>query len=123
MNRLQKFLEGANIKLGDYVSEIEGKSATELLELVIGKPDFTLEDVAARMSSRMKATAEELFASLEGSVTPTQREFLTHVMKVIREQTTQIEKTDELIQRSLNYKRAVVALDDITGIGKVSADV
>jgi len=124
LNRLQKFLEGANIKLGDYVSEIEGKSATELLELVIGKPDFTVEDVAARMSGRMKATAEELFASLEGSITPTQREFFTHVMKVIREQTAQIEKTDELIQRGLseNFKAAVKVLSDIPGIAKVSAE-
>ena len=124
LNRLQKFLEGANIKLGDYVSEIEGKSATELLELIIGKPDFTIADVSARMSKRMKATAEELFASLEGSITPTQREFFAHVMNVIREQTAQIEKTDELIQRGLsdNFKAAVKALSDIPGIAKVSAE-
>ena len=124
LNRLQKFLEGANIKLGDYVSEIEGKSATELLELVIGKPDFTVEDVATRMYGRMKSAPEELFKALEGSITPTQREFFTHVMKVIREQTAQIEKTDEMIQHSLsdNYKTAVKALCDIPGIAKVSAE-
>ena len=124
LNRLQKFLEGANIKLGDYVSEIEGKSATELLQLVIGKMDFTVDDVAARMRGRMKATPEEIFKSLEGSITSTQREFFTHVMNVIRGQTAQIEKTDELIQRILsdNYRAAVIALDDITGIGKISAE-
>ena len=65
LNRLQKFLEGANIKLGNYVSEIEGKSATELLELVIGKPDFNVDDVASRMYGRMKATPEELFTCNE----------------------------------------------------------
>ena len=124
LNRLQKFLEGANIKLGDYVSEIEGKSATELLELVIGKPDFNVDDVAAHMYGRMKSTPEELFKALEGSITPTQREFLTHVMNVVREQTAQIEKTDQMIQRCLsdNYKAAVKALSDIPGIAKVSAE-
>jgi len=124
LNRLQKFLEAANVKLGDWVSEIEGKSATALLELVIGKPDFTVDDVAARMQKNMKANPAELFASLEGSITPTQREFFTHVMNVIREQTSQIEKTDKMIMRSLsdNYKAAVVALDAITGIGRVSAE-
>jgi len=124
LNRLQKFLEGANIKLGDYVSEIEGKSATELLELVIGKPDFTVDDVAARMRGGLKAKPEELFAALEGSITPTQREFFAHVMSVIREQTVQIEKTDKMISNSLsdNYKAAVAALDDIPGIGRVSAE-
>jgi transposase len=124
LNRLQKFLEAANIKLGDWVSEIEGKSATALLELVIGKPDFTVDDVASRMHGKLKATPEELFKSLEGSITLSQREFFAHVMEVIRQQTAQIEKTDKLIQRSLsdNYKAAVKALDDIHGIGRVSAE-
>ncbi len=124
INRLQKFLEGANVKLGSWLSDIEGKSATALLELVIGKPDFTINDVAERMHGRMKATAQELFLSLEGALTPSQREFFTHVMAIIREQTAQIEKTDAMIQRSLsdNYKAAVNALDAIPGIGRVSAE-
>jgi transposase len=124
INRLQKFLEGANVKLGSWLSDIEGKSATELLELVIGKPDFTVEDVSRHMRGRMKSTAEELFLSLEGSITPAQREFFAHVMAVIRDQTAQIEKTDAMIRRSLNdnYKAAVEALDAIPGIGRISAE-
>jgi len=124
INRLQKFLEGANVKLGSWLSDVEGKSATELLELVIGKPDFTVEDVAERMHGRLKSSSKELFLSLNGSITLSQREFLTHVMAVIREQTAQIEKTDAMIQRSLsaNYKAAVQALDAIPGIGKISAE-
>ena len=124
INRLQKFLEGANVKLGSWVSDIEGKSATALLEMVIGKPDFTVDDVAEQMHGRMKASPEELFLSLEGSITPSQREFFAHVMAVIREQTTQIEKTDAMIRRSLNenYRAAVEALDTIPGIGRISAE-
>ena len=124
IKRLQKFLEGANVKLGSWVSDIEGKSTTELLELIIGKPDFTVDDIARRMQGRMKSTTEELFLSLEGSITDTQREFFAHAMSVIREQTVQIEKTDAMIQRSLNenYKAAVTALDTIPGIGRVSAE-
>ena len=124
INRLQKFLEGANIKLGSWLSDVEGKSATKLLELVIGKSDFTVNDVATCMHGGMKSTAQELFLSLEGSITSSQREFFAHVMTVIREQTAQIEKTDEMIQRSLNanYNAAVKALDAITGIGRVSAE-
>ncbi len=124
INRLQKFLEGANVKLGSWLSDIEGKSATALLELVIGKEDFTVNDVAVRMHGKMKATAQELFLSLEGALTPSQREFFAHVMAIIREQTAQIEKTDAMIQRSLsdNYRAAVQALDAIPGIGRVSAE-
>jgi len=97
LNRLQKMLEGANIKLASMVSSIDGKSAKELLELVICKPDFTVEDVAEYRNSRMIASAEELFLSLEGIITPVQRELFKHVMNVIREQTVQIEETDALI--------------------------
>jgi len=124
LNRLQKFLEGANIKLGSWLSEVDGKSATLLLELVIGKPDFTVEDVADCMHGRMKSTKEELFRSLEGSMTPTQREFFAHIMAVMREQTAQIERTDAMIQRILseNYKAAVKMLDVIPGIGRISAE-
>jgi hypothetical protein len=124
VNRLQKFLEGANIKMGDWLSDVEGKSATQLLELVIGKPDFTVEDVASRMDKRMKSSPQELFRSLEGYMTPLQREFFAHVMAIIRQQTAQIEKTDAMIKRSLNdnYKAAVAALDTIPGIGVISAE-
>ena len=39
-------------------------------------------------------------------------------------QTAQIEKTDAMIQNSLNenYKLAIAALDDIPGIGRISAE-
>ncbi len=124
INRLQKFLEGSNIKLGSWLSDVEGKSATALLELLIGQPDFTIDDVKQRMHGRMKSTPEEIFAAITGYITPTQREFLTHVMDVIRQQTAQIEKTDTMIKASLSdgQKAAVVALDAIPGIGVVSAE-
>jgi transposase len=123
LNRLQKMLEGANIKLASMVSDIDGKSATAFLELVIGKPDFTVEDVAAYRHGRLKASVDELFRSLEGIVSPIQRELFAHVMKVIREQTSQIEQTDTMIQRYMTeaYRVATAALATIPGIGQVSA--
>ncbi|MDR1769226.1 MAG: transposase [Hungatella sp.] len=124
VNRLQNFLEGANVKLGSWLSDIEGKSATRLLELIIGKPDFTPDDVKACMHRGLKSSPEELFCALTGYITPTQREFFSHVMEVIKTQTAQIEKTDRLIQATFNEeeKAAVEALDSITGIGPVSAE-
>jgi transposase len=124
INRLQKFLEGANIKLGSWLSDVEGKSATALLELIIGKPDFTIDDVKARMHGRMKSSPEEIFAAIEGYITPTQRVFFAHVMNIIREQTKLIEVTDEMIKESLGdeQKAAIAALDTIPGIGVISAE-
>lgn len=123
INRLQKFLEGANIKLGSWLSDIEGKSSTQLLELIIGKEDFTVDDVRCCMHGRMKSTPEEIFAAVEGYITPTQRKFFAHVMDVIREQTRLIEITDAMIKESFSneQEQAVKALDAIPGIGIVSA--
>lgn len=124
INRLLKFLEGANIKLGSWLSDIEGKSSSELLELIIGKEDFTLDDVRQCMHGRLKSSPEEIFAAIEGYITPTQRKFLAHVMNIIKEQTRLIEITDEMIKASFSdeQKKAVAALDAIPGIGTVSAE-
>ena len=124
INRLQKFLEGANIKLGSWLSDIEGRSSSELLELIIGKEDFTLDDVRQCMHGRLKSSPEEIFAAIEGYITPTQRKFLAHVMNIIKEQTRLIEITDEMIKASFSdeQKKAVAALDAIPGIGTVSAE-
>jgi transposase len=123
LNRLRKMLEGANIKLASVVSDIDGKSATALLELIIGNTGFTVEDVAKHRHARMNASAEELFLSLEGVVTPVQRELFSHVMQVIREQTIQIEQTDALIRNHMTeaYREAIDVIDSIPGIGQVSA--
>jgi hypothetical protein len=43
------FSKVATSKFGSWLSDIEGKSASQLLELVIGNPEFTLEDVKKRM--------------------------------------------------------------------------
>ena len=124
INRLQKFPEGANIKLGSWLSDIEGKSSSKLLELIIGKEDFTIEDVRERMHGKMKATLEELFLAMEGYITPTQRVFFAHVMNIIKEQTKLIEMTDKMIKASFSeeHQHAIEMLDAIPGIGTVSAE-
>ena len=35
-NRLQKVLEGANLKLGDVASDVLGRSARQMLEAIVG---------------------------------------------------------------------------------------
>ncbi|MCD8048387.1 MAG: IS110 family transposase [Clostridia bacterium] len=124
INRLQKLLESANIKLSSWLSDIEGKSSGELLELIIGKEDFTLNDVKERMYGRMKSTPEEIFAAIEGYITPTQRKFFSHVINIIKEQTKLIEITDSMIKSSFSdeQKTAVDKLDVIPGIGRISAE-
>jgi transposase len=123
INRLQKVLEGANIKLGSATRNIMGMSAQRLLALVISDEEVTLEAVAFRRDATMKASAEELFASLLGVMTSLQKELLGEMLQIIREQTVQIERIDKLIEKhmSAEYAQAAEALDSLPGIGFVSA--
>jgi len=123
INRLQKVLEGANIKLKSAVQNIMSISAQRMLALILSDEELTLEAVATRRDSMMKASTEELFSALMGIVTPLQKELLAEILRVIREQTAQIERIDQLIDKHMNveYKKAAQVLDALPGIGVVSA--
>ena len=95
LNRLQKMLEGANIKLSGTVSNIAGKSAMNLLEEILKGTVIDKEWIARmrkerKVSSRLKATDEQLVDDLNGFLTPLQtmmiREVLSHI-KELAEQT------------------------------------
>jgi len=87
INRLQKVLEGANIKLGSATRNIMGVSAQRLLALVLSDEEVTLEAVASCRDAMMKASTEELFAALLGVMTPLQKELLGEMLRIIRKQT------------------------------------
>jgi len=123
INRLQKILEGANIKVSGVLSDITGVSAQRFLALITSDEQITLQAVSARREPNMKAPPEELLASLDGIVSPIQKELLNEVLRVIREQTANIERMDDMIDRYLNeqYRLAIKAIDALPGIASTSA--
>ena len=68
IQRIQKTLEDANIKLDSFVSDILGKSARAMVEAIIkGEED---PEVLARLAHpRLSATPEDLRAALKGRIT------------------------------------------------------
>ena len=123
LNRLQKMLEGMNIKLGDFVSDINGKSAGKLLNLALENETLTDEQISDAMDKRLKASLEELKEALTGIITPLQRELVTMVINVIKDQTEQIAKVEALIKKytSEAYEEAAKKLEVMHGIGTKSA--
>jgi transposase len=123
-NRLQKMLEGANIKLSSTISKITGVSAMTLLSLALGEEAFTLEDVEKARDKRCKASAEEFLDALTGIITPLQRELFSQVVQTIGEQTAQIGRIESLINAHTSeaYRQAADALEVIPGIGKTTAE-
>src|ERR1700756_3530373 len=75
--RLQKTLEGANIKLDSVITDIVGKSGRAMIQALIGGETDPAK-LAALADRRIKASAQELREALRGRVTNHHR-FLLHL--------------------------------------------
>ena len=123
INRLQKTLEGANIKLAAVATDILGKSGRAILaELVAGQADAaTMADLA---QGKLRTKLPELERALVGRFGPHQR-FL------VAQQLGHIEYLDEVIaalsaqiaERLRPFEDELARLDAITGVGQYTAEV
>jgi transposase len=75
--RLQKTLEGANIKLDSVITDIVGKSGRAMIQALIGGETDPVK-LAALADRRIKASPQELREALHGRVTDHHR-FLLHL--------------------------------------------
>ena len=123
INRLDKILESANIKLSSAITNLLSASGLRYLDLVTGEGEITREAVAAAYDTRLKADVEEIYKTLQGATSPVQKLLIKEILRVIREQTAQIERIEEMINRHSEetYQAAARELETIPGIGQRSA--
>jgi transposase len=124
VNRLQKTLEGANIKLASVASDILGKSGRQMLDaLVAGETDATA--LAQLAQGRLRQKRQALEQALTGRMAAHQR-FL------VAQQLAHIDFLDEAIERVSTEiaerlrpaeQTAVERLDTIPGVGRLTAEV
>ncbi len=79
VNRLQKLLEGANIKLAAVATDVLGKSGRDMVEAVIGG-EQNAEALAALARGRLRAKLPDLRKALEGRVQPHHRFLLQRIL-------------------------------------------
>lgn len=72
VQRLDKLLQDANIKLGSVISNIVGRSGRAILEGIIRGEDNP-EELAAWVDSRIRAKHEQIVEALRGTVTANHR--------------------------------------------------
>jgi transposase len=121
-NRIQKVLEGANIKLGSVVSDVMGVSARDMLN-AIAEGEEDPEKLANFARRTMKKKKEELELALKGYINPHQRLMLKTILKHIDFLTEQIEMLDEEVaQRVSKYQEDIERLDSIPGIATRMAE-
>ncbi len=115
-NRIQKVLEGANIKLGSVVSDVMGVSASDMLN-AIAEGEEDPEKLANFARRTMKKKKEELELALKGYINSHQRLMLKTILKHIDFLTEQIEMLDqEVAERVSSHQENIDRLDSIPGI-------
>jgi transposase len=123
VNRLQKTLEGANIKLASVVSDITGVSARMMLgEVVIGSDDAgAMADLAV---GQLRRKLPDLEQALTGRMSAHQRSMLAQHLTHIDALEAQIASLGvEIAARLRPFEPQVAILDSIPGIGRWSAEV
>jgi transposase len=122
VNRMEKLLEGANLKLSSVVSDLTGVSGRAMLEaLAAGTEDPTLLAELARGSLRQRRG--ELRTALRGLIGDHQRLLLQSLLRHIGFLEAEITMLDEEVARRMApFEAMVEQLDTIPGIGRRIAE-
>lgn len=127
-NRIQKMLKGGNIKISGTISSVMNNSGQYLLSCVIDGEAINADDIRRMIadgliSSRLKATPEELADDLNGILTPVQRKMISICLEHIVYLNKRIDEIDAIIDDNLSsdQQELVELLMEIPGVGESSA--
>ncbi|MFD2614589.1 IS110 family transposase [Paenibacillus gansuensis] len=121
-NRIQKVLEGANIKLGSVVSDIMGVSSKNMLRAIADGIDDP-EELASMAQRTLKRKKPELELALQGYTSPHQRLLLKTILNHIDFLTEHIDMLDQEVARRVSpYQEDIERLDSIPGISTRMAE-
>ena len=121
-NRIQKVLEGANIKLGSVVSDVMGVSSLDMLR-AIAEGENDPEKLAGFARRSMKKKKAELELALRGYIQPHQRLMIKTILTHIDFLTAQIELLNqEVTCRLSTHQKDIERLDSIPGIATRMAE-
>jgi transposase len=122
VNRLQKTLEGANIKLTSVASDIMGRTARDILALLVaGTTDPAVLARCAR--GKLKEKIPALEAALAGSFGAHQRFLVARQLAHLDDLDLLLAELDaEVARRQAPFEQALVLLDTIPGVGRRTAE-
>ena len=122
LNRLQKFLEDANIKLSSVVSDMNGVSAQNIIHHLI-QDDMTSQEMAMLAKGRLRNKIEELEKSLAGCLTDHHRLILGLALQMIASYDEAIAKLNaEIDNRMKPFTEESANLQTIPGVKKKTAE-
>src|SRR6516164_6504098 len=123
VQRLQKTLEDANIKLDSVISDIVGLSGRRMIEaLIAGETDPGA--LAALAHRRIKATPVELEAALRGRVTRRHHFLLQLHLQQIDAIDAAIEEIDQEVDADVEpFRTTIQIVSTIPGVSVLSAEI
>jgi transposase len=123
IQRLQKTLEDANIKLDSVITDIVGLSGRRMIEALIAG-ETSPEALAALAHRRIRATPAELEAALRGRMTKHHRFALRLLLQHIDAIDAAIGQIDQEVDANVEpFRTAIKILSTIPGISQLSAEV
>jgi transposase len=122
VNRIQKVLEGANIKLASVASNVVGVSGRAMLEAMVeGTEDPGV--LAALAKGKLRAKQPALETALQGRMGPHQRLLLASHLRHLDFLDAQIAQLDQEVAARLDsFQEALERLDEIPGVGRRCAE-
>lgn len=123
LNRLEKTLEGANIKLSSFVSNLTGVSSRRLIEQALFG-EINPDNIDGFIHHSMRSKKEQLLKAMDGVLSSIQKQLVRAILDHIDDMTKRIGDMDRIIDEHMkHYTKAIEEIDKIAGIGKRSAEV
>lgn len=123
INRVQKVLEGANIKLSSVATDIMGVSARAMLAALV-EGQASPAEMAELAQGKLRDKLEPLSQALAGRVQAHHRFILNELLAEIDQLEARIARFDaEIEQYCRPFAWAVELVDSIPGVGRTAAEV
>ena len=122
-NRIQKLLEGANVKLSSVATDVLGVSGRAMLAaLAAGEEDPV--KLAELAKGRLREKRADLEQALRGLLGQHQRYLLTRQLAHLEFLNREIDDLDQEVARRVDpFEETVQAVDTVPGIGRRTAEI
>jgi transposase len=122
ISRIQKILEGANIKLSSVASDVVGMSGRLMLHAMINGVEDPKE-LAAMAKGKLRKKMQNLEDALQGQMGTHQRRLIEYELDHLDFLEQKIAKLDaDIAQRMQPHDRALEQIDTVHGIGRRAAE-
>lgn len=122
-NRYQNALTSGNCKLDMVFTDIFGKSASNIIDLILSDNPYTDEDILSKVHKNCKASPDMILNSINGTdLTPVQKSRIELVNNHIKQLSSNIQRLDKLIDLMIEpYEDYISFLCQIPGVSRNSA--